>query len=81
MLPPGSITGAPKGEEALEIIHEAEGYDRRFYCRRSWVYIIMVDFNSAVMIRFLENDGIATSFARQGGITRRVIAEKNTRKY
>lgn len=36
--------------------------------QESWVYIIG-ELNSAVMIRFLENDGIGTYFKAGGGIT------------
>ena len=67
MLPAGSITGAPK-DKTMEIIHEAEGYDRGFYtgvmgiCNNG-------ELNSAVMIRFLEQDGQGTFFKAGGGIT------------
>lgn len=36
--------------------------------QESWVYI-NGELNSAVMIRFLENDGIGTYFKAGGGIT------------
>lgn len=55
MLPAGSITGAPK-DKTMEIIHEAEGYDRGFYTGIMGIYN-NGELNSAVMIRFLENDG------------------------
>ena len=37
MLPAGSITGAPK-DKTMEIIHEAEDYDRGFYTRIMGIY-------------------------------------------
>ena len=37
MLPAGSITGAPK-DKTMEIIHEAEGYDRGFYTGIMGIY-------------------------------------------
>lgn len=67
LLPAGSITGAPK-DKTVEIISKAEGYDRGFYtgimgiCDGGWL-------NSAVMIRFLEQDGTGTYFKAGGGIT------------
>ena len=67
MLPAGSITGAPK-DKTMEIIHEAEGYDRGFYTGVMGIYD-NGELNSAVMIRFLENDGIGTYFKAGGGIT------------
>ena len=67
MLPAGSITGAPK-DKTMEIIHEAEGYDRGFYTGVMGIYN-NGELNSAVMIRFLENDGIETYFKAGGGIT------------
>lgn len=67
MLPTGSITGAPK-DKTMEIIHEAEDYDRGFYTRIMGIYN-NGELNSAVMIRFLENDGIGTYFKAGGGIT------------
>ena len=67
MLPAGSITGAPK-DKTMEIIHEAEGYDRGFYTGVMGIYN-NGELNSAVMIRFLENDGLGTYFKAGGGIT------------
>ena len=67
MLPAGSITGAPK-DKTMEIIHEAEGYDRGFYTGVMGIYN-NGELNSAVMIRFLEQDGLGTYFKAGGGIT------------
>ena len=51
-LPAGSITGAPK-DKTMQIIHEAEGYDRGFYTGIMGIYD-QGELNSAVMIRFVE---------------------------
>ncbi len=67
MLPAGSITGAPKNK-TMEIIREAEGYDRGFYTGVMGIYN-NGELNSAVMIRFLEQDGQGTYFKAGGGIT------------
>lgn len=67
-LPAGSITGAPK-KKTMEIIHEAEGYERGYYTGVMGVYNAGI-LNSAVMIRFFEEDAQAMlSFKAGGGIT------------
>jgi para-aminobenzoate synthetase component 1 len=53
-LPAGSITGAPK-DKTMQIIHEAEGYDRGFYTGIMGIYN-QGELNSAVMIRFVEEE-------------------------
>ena len=53
-LPAGSITGAPK-DKTMQIIHEAEGYDRDFYTGIMGIYD-QSELNSAVMIRFIEEE-------------------------
>lgn len=53
-LPAGSITGAPK-DKTMQIIHEAEGYDRGFYTGIMGIYD-QGELNSAVMIRFIEEE-------------------------
>ena len=53
-LPAGSITGAPK-DKTMQIIHEAEGYDRGFYTGIMGIYD-QGELNSAVMIRFVEEE-------------------------
>ncbi len=66
-LPAGSITGAPK-DKTMQIIHEAEGYGRGFYtgimgiCQNG-------ELNSAVMIRFIEQEADGMYFKAGGGIT------------
>lgn len=67
MLPAGSITGAPK-DKTMEIISEAEGYDRGYYTGVMGVYN-KGELNSAVMIRFLEQDETGMYFKAGGGIT------------
>ena len=67
MLPAGSITGAPK-DKTVQIIHEAEGYDRGFYTGIMGIYDNGM-LNSAVMIRFMEKDEAGTFFKAGGGIT------------
>ncbi|UEQ74983.1 aminodeoxychorismate synthase component I [Chryseobacterium arthrosphaerae] len=67
LLPAGSILGAPK-PKTLEIILEAEGYDRGYYtgvC--GWFDGQNVD--SCVMIRFIEKEGDQLYFKSGGGIT------------
>lgn len=69
-LPAGSITGAPKPKTEA-IIAEAEGYERGFYtgvmgiCHRG-------ELESAVMIRFIDQDAAGNlCFKAGGGITAR----------
>lgn len=67
LLPAGSILGAPK-PKTLEIILEAEGYERGYYtgvC--GWFDGENVD--SCVMIRFIEKEGEQLYFKSGGGIT------------
>lgn len=67
LLPAGSILGAPK-PKTLEIILDAEGYDRGYYtgvC--GWFDGKNVD--SCVMIRFIEKEGNKLYFKSGGGIT------------
>lgn len=66
-LPAGSITGAPK-DKTMQIIHEAEGYDRDFYTGIMGIYD-QGELNSAVMIRFIEEDEDRKYFKAGGGIT------------
>lgn len=70
LLPAGSITGAPK-RKTVEIIREAETYERGFYTGvMGWFDGTNLD--SAVLIRFLEQqpDG-SMVFKSGGGITHR----------
>lgn len=67
LLPAGSITGAPK-RKTMQIIAEAEGYERGFYTGVMG-YFDGRRFNSAVMIRFVEQQAEGLLFKSGGGIT------------
>ena len=67
LLPAGSITGAPK-KKTMEIIAEAEGYDRNFYTGIMGYYMEGC-LDSGVMIRFIENEDGKLYFKAGGGIT------------
>lgn len=73
LLPAGSITGAPK-RKTMEIIAQAEGYDRGFYTGIAG-YFDGKNLDSAVMIRFIEQQGGVLSFKSGGGITSKSDAE------
>ncbi len=69
LLPAGSITGAPK-PETMNIIAEAEGYDRGFYTGVMGCHVHgRVD--SAVMIRFIDREDGRLYYNAGGGITAR----------
>ncbi len=63
-LPAGSITGAPK-DKTMQIIQEAEGYDRGFYTGIMGIYD-QGELNSAVMIRFIEEETSPVDFETNG---------------
>ncbi len=67
LLPAGSITGAPK-KKTMQIIREAETYDRGFYTGIMG-YSDGINLDSAVMIRFVEQEGEKMYFKSGGGIT------------
>lgn len=67
LLPAGSICGAPK-VKTLEIISEAENYDRGFYTGIVGLFNGS-DIDSGVMIRFIENQNGNLVFKSGGGIT------------
>lgn len=67
MLPAGSITGAPK-KKTVQIIREAEGYERGFYTGITG-YFDGKSLDSAVMIRFVEQQSGKLYFKSGGGIT------------
>jgi para-aminobenzoate synthetase component 1 len=67
LLPAGSICGAPK-TKTLEIIEQAEGYDRGFYTG-IFGYFDGENLDSAVMIRFIEQQTDGLVFKSGGGIT------------
>ena len=64
-FPAGSITGAPK-RKTVEIIQEAEEYNRGFYTGVTGVYC-EGNLDSAVMIRFVEQDAEGNLFFKAGG--------------
>ncbi|MGC4130542.1 MAG: aminodeoxychorismate synthase component I [Bergeyella sp.] len=67
LLPAGSILGAPK-PKTLEIILQAEGYDRGFYTGVCG-WFDGKNLDSCVMIRFIENENGTLYFKSGGGIT------------
>lgn len=73
LLPAGSICGAPKSK-TIEIIKKAEQYARNFY---TGVFGIFdgENLDSAVMIRFIEQDNHQLLFKSGGGITAKSNAE------
>lgn len=73
LLPAGSISGAPK-PSTLQIIKDAEGYDRGYYTGIMG-YFDGENFESAVMIRYIENQDGKLAFKSGGGITARSDAK------
>ncbi|WP_294276574.1 aminodeoxychorismate synthase component I [uncultured Chryseobacterium sp.] len=67
LLPAGSILGAPKSK-TLEVILDAEGYDRGFYTGVCG-WFDGQNLDSCVMIRFIEREGDQLYFKSGGGIT------------
>ena len=74
LLPAGSITGTPK-QKALEILHDIEGVERNYYCGIAG-YFDGKELDSAVLIRFIEQDSDKLYFRSGGGITVNSICEK-----
>ena len=74
LLPAGSISGAPK-ERTVALIQEAEGRPRGFYTGVCG-YFDGASLDSAVLIRFVEEDASGAHFYRSGGgITINSVAE------
>lgn len=67
LLPAGSISGAPK-KKTVEIIKDAENYQRGFYTG-IFGYFDGSNLDSAVMIRFIEKENDKLYFKSGGGIT------------
>jgi para-aminobenzoate synthetase component 1 len=67
LLPAGSITGAPK-QKTVEIIKSAEQYERGYYTGVFGYYQNGI-MESAVMIRYIEQQGDQYFFKSGGGIT------------
>ncbi len=74
LLPAGSISGAPK-QKTMEIIRRVENYQRGYYTGIFGVYDGK-NLDSAVMIRFIENENGTLWFKSGGGITSMSEAEK-----
>ncbi len=73
-LPAGSITGAPK-RKTMEIIHQAEGYDRGFYTGVAGV-CQGGKLDSCVLIRFIDKENGKLYFKAGGGITAKSDCKK-----
>ena len=67
ILPAGSISGAPK-KKTVQIIKEVEGYDRGYFTGIVGLYD-GENFDSGVMIRFVEKVRDGLIFKSGGGIT------------
>lgn len=67
LLPAGSISGAPK-PKTVEIIREAENYDRGYYTGVAGIFDGQ-NLDSAVLIRYVENTPEGLFFKSGGGIT------------
>jgi para-aminobenzoate synthetase component 1 len=67
MLPAGSVSGAPK-KKTVEIIHEAENYERGYYTGIFGVFDGK-NLDSCVLIRFIENQNGRLVYKSGGGIT------------
>jgi len=67
LLPAGSITGTPK-KSTVKIIEEVEGHERGFFTG-VFGFFDGKDFDSAVMIRFIENRDGRLFYKSGGGIT------------
>lgn len=65
MLPAGSITGTPK-KKTIELIDNIEKYDRDFYTGIFGIYDGK-SLDSAVMIRFIEENESGEKFYKSGG--------------
>ncbi|MFZ6010863.1 MAG: aminodeoxychorismate synthase component I [Bacteroidota bacterium] len=73
LLPAGSVSGAPKCK-TLEIIRQAET-EKRGYYTGVFGYFDGKNFDSGVMIRFVEHEGNQFYYRSGGGITTQSILE------
>jgi len=78
LLPAGSISGTPK-KRTVEIIQTIENYKRDFFSG-IFGYFDGKNFTSAVMIRFIENQGDKVVYKSGGGITIDSDAKKEYRE-
>lgn len=67
LLPAGSISGTPK-KRTIEIIRQVEGYDRGFFTG-VFGYFDGENLDSAVIIRFIEQQGNEFFYKSGGGLT------------
>ena len=67
LLPAGSISGTPK-KKTVELIQQIEGYERGYFSGVFGVYDGQ-NLQSAVMIRFIENQNGTFVYKSGGGIT------------
>ena len=74
LLPAGSISGAPK-KKTIEIIKDAESYERGFYTGVAGVFDGK-NLDSCVLIRFIEKTKNGLVYKSGGGITKYSKAEK-----
>ncbi len=74
LLPAGSISGAPK-QKTLNIIQEAEQYERGFYTGIFGIFDGK-NLDSGVLIRFIEQTSSGLVYKSGGGITAFSQAEK-----
>lgn len=65
ILPAGSITGTPK-KKTIEILQNIEGYERDFYTGVFGVFD-GTNLDSAVMIRFIQEDTDGNKYYKSGG--------------
>lgn len=74
VLPAGSVSGAPKAK-TVEIIRQAEGEDRGYYTGVAGIFDGQ-NFDSGVMIRFIEQQHGNLYYRSGGGITTQSELEK-----
>ena len=67
LLPAGSVTGAPK-KKTVELIHQAENYERGYYTG-IFGYYDGTRLDSGVMIRYMEKTSGSVYYKSGGGIT------------
>lgn len=67
LLPAGSVSGAPK-QKTVDIIREAENYERGYYTGIFGVFD-GTNLDSCVLIRFIENQNGKLIYKSGGGIT------------
>lgn len=78
LLPAGSIIGTPK-DRSIEVLKQAEGYERRFYTGVFGIFDGEA-LDSGVLIRFIEQTPAGLVYKSGGGITAKSIAESEYRE-